>query len=177
MTESTGDLGTGFSVGIAKDWETAFFDYQLTDTRQVALRMAIVLGKTGGVMIPLVKMVKLGLGGKQGNGKQMFSWIHINELSQIIAFIRNHEELTGVINTSAPAPITNNDFMKLLRESLKIRIGLPTPEWLFKIGAHIIKTDTELILKSRWVLPERLLQNGYTFTYPTLKSAFREIIG
>ncbi len=104
MTESAGETGTGFSVNVATNWEKTFFGFALPDTRQVALRMAIVLGKDGGVLKPLKNLVHAGMGGKQGSGNQMFSWIHIEDLFSIIAFMQQHKDLSGVFNTSAPKP-------------------------------------------------------------------------
>src|ERR1700733_13025743 len=158
MTEDQGEIGKGFSVDVAASWEKAFFCFYLKQTRQVALRMAIVLGKDGGVIKPFLNLVRFGLGGKQGNGKQMFSWIHIADVFNIILFILEHKELNAVYNCSAPNPITYEILMKTLRERTNTKFGLPTAAWLLKIGAAIIKTETELILKSRWVVPEMLLK-------------------
>jgi uncharacterized protein (TIGR01777 family) len=177
MTERDGEIGPGFSVDVARQWEQAFFDFNLSNTRQVALRMAIVLGKHGGVMQPLNRLVKLGLGGKQGRGNQMFSWIHNEDLFQIILFLMDHQELDGVLNCSAPNPVSNRILMKSIREALHVKLGLPAPAWLLEIGAVVIRTETELILKSRWVIPDRLIKAGYTFLYPTLTSALEEVYG
>lgn len=176
MTESTGEIGTGFSVGIATQWEKAFFNFTLPTTRQVALRMAIVLGDDGGVMRPLKNLVRFGLGGKQGSGNQRFSWIHIEDLKNIILFIQAHSEMTGVYNCASPEPVTNEVFMNLLRKEMNVPIGLSSPKWLLEIGAVLIRTETELILKSRWVLPERLLNSGYTFIHPRLDDALKNIL-
>jgi uncharacterized protein len=176
MTDSKGEIGKGFSVDVATNWEKSFFSFQLPKTRLVVLRMAIVLGKGGGVMKPFINLVRFGLGGKQGNGNQMFSWIHIEDLLNIILFFQSHKELKGVFNCSAPNPIDNKTLMKTLRQSMKAKIGLPSPRWLLKIGAVIIKTEPELILKSRWVVPEKLLESGYTFKYLTLDTAVKDIL-
>ncbi len=176
MTESTGEIGTGFSVDVATAWEKAFFSFSLPETRQVALRMAIVLGKNGGVMKPFVNLVRFGLGGKQGSGNQMFSWIHLEDVFRIILFLQAHQELEGAFNCSAPEPVTNTVLMQTLRQQMGARMGLPSPAWLLKIGAALINTETELILKSRWVVPERLLQAGFTFKYPTLGETLAEIL-
>ncbi len=176
MTESTGEIGTGFSVNIATAWEKTFFDFNLDNTRQAALRMAIVLGKEGGVLKPLKKLVHAGIGGKQGNGDQMFSWIHIDDLFSIITFIQKHNNLAGVFNTAAPNPVKNKTLMQLMRKHLGMKIGLPMPEWVLKIGAVLIKTETELILKSRWVIPERLLKAGFQFKYSGINEAIKNIL-
>ncbi|MBM7621584.1 uncharacterized protein (TIGR01777 family) [Bacillus tianshenii] len=176
MTEKDGDIGTGFSVDVAKAWEESLFQFQLPHTRQIALRIAIVLGKDGGVMIPFKNLVKFGFGGVQGPGNQMFSWIHIEDVHQIILFLQKRKNLSGVFNVAAPNPISNREFMASLRQKMNRRIGLPSPEWLLEIGAVVIRTETELILKSRWVIPERLEQEGYTFKYEKINEALDEII-
>jgi uncharacterized protein (TIGR01777 family) len=176
MTESAGEIGFGFSVDVATSWEKSFFNFNLPFTRQVALRMAIVLGKDGGVIKPLKNLVRFGLGGKQGNGKQMFSWIHIEDLFSIINFIQQHNELTGVLNTAAPNPVSNKTLMQLLRKNMGMAFGLSAPVWLLKIGAVIIQTETELILKSRWVIPERLSETGFQFQYPYMDEALKNIL-
>lgn len=176
MTEREGEIGTGFSVGIATQWEKALFNFHLPNTRLVALRIAIVLGEGGGVMIPLKRLVQFGLGGQQGNGKQMFSWIHQEDLKNIILFIQQNKSMSGVYNCSSPNPVPNHIFMGALRKAMGIPFGLPSPKWLLEPGAFLIRTETELILKSRWVVPEKLMENGFTFQYDTIDKAFNEII-
>ncbi|MDP4132140.1 MAG: TIGR01777 family oxidoreductase [Bacteroidota bacterium] len=176
MTEEQGEIGKGFSVDVATHWEKAFFAFHLKQTRQVALRMAIVLGKSGGVIKPFLNLVRFGLGGRQGNGKQMFSWIHIADVFNITLFVLEHKELSGVYNCSAPNPVSNEILMKTVREKTNTKFGLPSPAWLLKIGAVMIKTETELILKSRWVVPEKLLKAGYIFRYPFLDGALEDIL-
>ncbi len=176
MTEKNGEIGTGFSVNIATAWEKSFFDFTLPKTRQVALRMAIVLGKDGGVVLPIKNLVRFGLGGKNGNGNQMFSWIHIEDVFRIIMFLNENKNIEGVVNTAAPYPETNSSFMKKFRGVMNMPFGLATPVWLLKIGALVIKTEPELILKSRWVLPERLLDAGFKFKFATLDAALDNII-
>jgi uncharacterized protein len=176
MTEATGEIGAGFSVGIATAWEKTFFDFSLHKTRQVALRMAIVLGKNGGVVHPLKTLVRFGLGGKQGKGNQMFSWIHIEDVHRVIEFVQQNEFVTGFINVSAPNPVANNTFMQIFRNTMRMPFGLPTPAWLLKIGAVIIKTETELILKSRWVIPQKLMDWNFSFTFKTIDKALENIL-
>jgi uncharacterized protein (TIGR01777 family) len=176
MTEENGEIGTGFSVNVAKQWEKTFFDFHLPATRQIALRTAIVLGKDGGALQPLKRLAQLGFGGKQGRGNQLFSWIHIEDLFQIILFLIDHEELHGVFNCSSTNPVTNEVFMASLRKVLHKKIGIGMPDWLLNIGAVLIATETELILKSRWVLPKRLVDAGYQFHYPGLQIALENIL-
>ena len=106
----------------------------------------------------------------------MFSWIHIEDVFQIILFLMEHKEISGVLNCSAPNPVTNQTLMKTLRQIMNVKMGLPSPAWLLQMGAVLIRTETELILKSRWVLPERIVQAGYRFRYPELKFALEEAI-
>ena len=168
MTEKEGEVGSGFSVDVARQWEAAFFAFKPPTTRQVALRMAIILGKGGGVLRPLQRLTRWGFGGRQGNGRQMFSWLHIEDLYRIILFLMAHRELEGVFNCAAPNPVTNAALMQTLRKALRVPIGLSAPKWLLKIGAVLIRTEPELVLKSRWVLPGRVQEAGYSFQYPHL---------
>ncbi|MCM3225126.1 TIGR01777 family oxidoreductase [Terribacillus saccharophilus] len=176
MTEAEGEIGSGFSVDVATKWEDTFFSYKLPETRQIALRIAIVLGKGGGVMTPYRNLVRFGLGGIQGSGKQMFSWIHIEDLFQIILFLRDKKKLSGVFNCSAPQPVTNRALMNKLRHEMNAPIGLPAPKWLLEIGSVFIQTETELVLKSRWVIPDRLEREGYNFRFKTLDHTLQDIL-
>lgn len=175
MTEKEGEIGSGFSVDVAKGWEQAFFEFSLPSTRQIALRIAIVLGE-GGVMVPMTNLVRFGLGGSQGAGTQQFSWIHIEDLFRMVIYLQEHPHLNGVFNASSPHPVTNRELMARLREQMGVRIGLPSPRWMLELGARFIQTETELVLKSRWVIPERLEREGFTFTYGTLDAALAEIL-
>jgi uncharacterized protein len=176
MTEEGGEIGTGFSVEVAKVWEKAFFSFSLPKTRQAALRIAIVLGPDGGVMTPYKNLVKFGLGGVQGPGNQRFSWIHVEDVFRSILFLNEEKELRGVFNCSSPNPVTNREFMAQLRTVMNKRIGLPTPKWILEAGALFIQTETELVLKSRWVIPERLERAGFVFQYDTLEKAFGQVL-
>lgn len=176
MDEATGEIGTGFSVEVAKAWERTFFEKQCGNIRKVALRLAITLGKHGGVMTPFTNLVKFGLGGTQGNGKQMFSWIHIEDLYQIIKFALDNDTMKGVYNCSSPGPVSNAAFMKELRNILKPIFYLPSPKILLEVGAIFINTETELILKSRWVIPKKLSDAGFVFQYPTIQQALSQIL-
>lgn len=138
--------------------------------------MAVVLGKDGGVIHPLKKSVRFWLGGKQGKGNQMFSWIHIEDVYRIIEFLEKKENIVGAINTSTLIPITNAQLMQLFRKNMKMPFGLPSPTWLLKIGAIVIKTETELILKSQWVIPQKLMNWGFIFTFKVAYVALKEIL-
>ncbi|WP_207495479.1 TIGR01777 family oxidoreductase [Aridibaculum aurantiacum] len=173
--EFTGEMHNDFSVQVCKLWEKTFFEERTPFTRKVALRMAITLGP-GGVMVPFLNLVKFGLGGRQGSGSQMFSWVHIDDVCRVIDFVKQHDELEGVFNVAAPGAVTNAEFMRLLRQVTGHKIGLPAYEWMLKVGAIFIGTETELILKSRWVKPSRLTNEGFTFRYPGLQQAMEAII-
>ncbi|MFE4353935.1 TIGR01777 family oxidoreductase [Peribacillus butanolivorans] len=176
MTEDDGIIGSGFSVHVAKEWERSFFEFQLPETRQIALRIAIVLGDDGGVMTPYKNLVKFGLGGHQGSGNQKFSWIHIDDLFNIVLFLRKNEELSGVFNCSSPHPVTNRELMAHLRKAMNRKIGLPCPRPMLEMGAFFMRTETELILKSRWVIPERMVREGYEFKFDKLDAALQQIL-
>jgi NAD dependent epimerase/dehydratase family enzyme len=137
--------------------------------------MAIVLDN-GGALIPYLNLCKFGLGGKQGSGQQMFSWIHIEDVCSMLAFIWAHKELEGVYNAAAPNPVSNETFMATLRKVTGHSIGLPAYAWMLRVGAALLGTETELLLKSRWVLPTKMQQLGFAFKYPVLKDAFEHIV-
>lgn len=197
MTESTGEIGSGFSVNVATAWERAFFEAELPSTRRVALRMAIVLGD-GSALRPLRALTRFGLGGPQRDGRwfagtarrnagtfhefrakagrQRFSWVHIRDVLGAVEFVREHPEVDGPVNVAAPAPVDNRTFMATLRRVLGVPFGFPAFRWMLELGSAVIRTETELVLKSRWVLPEKLSNAGYVFSHPELEPALREIV-
>lgn len=170
MDEVDGEIGDDFSMNVAKSWEKAFFETETSKTKKTALRTSIVLGRNGGAFLPLKNLAKVGFGGKQGKGNQFISWIHEKDFARAVAFIIE-KELIGVVNIVSPKPIQNASFMKILRKSLGIPTGIPISEKLLKFGAKIIGTETELVLKSRNVIPKRLLENGFEFEFGTLEKA------
>jgi uncharacterized protein len=173
--DETGEIGNGFSVEVCKLWEKTFFEQRTPFTRKVALRMAITLG-SGGVMVPYFNLLKFGLGGKQGSGRQMYSWVHITDVCRMIEWINEHDDIEGTYNCSSPNSVNNSEFMQILRKVTGCKIGFPAFTWMLKIGAALIGTETELLLKSRWVTPSKMLASGFKFTYPVLEDAFKEII-
>jgi uncharacterized protein len=173
--EYTGEFHDGFSVEVCKRWEKTFYEQSTPYTRKVNLRMAITLG-AGGVLIPYFNLLKFGLGGKQGNGKQMYSWIHIEDTCRMIEWINDNAGIAGTYNCCSPNPLTNEKFMALLRKATGKIIGLPAYEWMLKAGAVMIGTETELVLKSRWVIPAKIIETGFIFKYPLLPDAFADII-
>jgi len=137
--------------------------------------MAITLGP-GGILIPYFNLLKFGLGGKQASGKQMYSWVHIEDTCRIIEWICDHKEISGTYNSSSPNPVTNEEFMRIFRKVTGHIVGLPAYKWMLQIGALLIGTELELVLKSRWVLPTRILETGFQFKHPLLEDALSDII-
>lgn len=174
--EETGQIGYGFSIDVCKQWEQVFFDADTPGTRKVALRMGIVLGREGAVFPRLLNLVKVGLGGKQGDGNQYGAWVHENDVANITRFVLDHAELNGIINCTAPQAVKNTDLMSIIRKAYGMPFGLPAPQWLLEVGALIIGTETELILKSRWVAPARLLNAGYQFRFSEAQHAVHDIL-
>ena len=198
MTESGGELGAGFSVGIARAWEDALAELDLPATRRVALRTAIVIGD-GSVLTPLAALTRLGVGGahldgpwfrlrrriaagtqheyRSRGGRQRFSWVHLADVAGAIRFLEHHPQLEGPINLSSPNPSDDRTMMATLRRVLRVPFGVPLHRWLLEPGAWVIRTETELVLKSRWVVPERLLAAGYEFRFVELEAALRDALG
>lgn len=186
MDEKTGELGGNepgapdtwnFSIKIAKDWEAAFFARQTPGTRKIAMRSSITLSADrGGVFDVLSKLVRGGLGGAQGSGAQYVSWIHEADLVRAIEWLIAHETLTGPVNICSPNPLRNRDFLRALRAAWRQPIGLPTPAWMIEIGSFLLRTESELVLKSRWVVPGKLMDAGFTFTFPDWPAAADELV-
>ena len=174
--EQNGEHGNGFSVDVCEAWEYAFNKYDTPKTRKVALRISMVLGRDDSVFPRLRNLIKLGMGGHQGNGEQYVSWVHEHDVARATEWISDHLELEGAVNCTAPGPVKNTEFMRVIRKAFGVPVGLPAPKLLLEIGSFIIGTETELILKSRWVLPKRLLDNGFVFNYPDPKTAIEELV-
>ena len=164
------------SIDVARAWEDAFADVVLERTRKVVLRSAMTLSPDpGGVFDTLVGLVRRGLGGSAGDGRQFMSWIHYEDFIAAIRWLVDHDEMDGVINVASPNPLPNAEFMRQLRESCGLSFGLPAREWMLEIGAVFMRTETELILKSRRVVPGTLLEHGFTFQFPMWTAAARDL--
>ncbi|MET3904759.1 TIGR01777 family oxidoreductase [Paenarthrobacter sp. 4246] len=174
QSEASGELGSGFSVDVARAWEDELAAAVVPATRKVPLRIAIVLG-AGGVMGPFRNLARFGLGGHMGPGTQKFSWIHVEDLFRVVLFVHERTELTGPVNAASPYPVDNRELMSLVRQSTNVPFGIPTPAWLLEAGAVLIRTQTELVLKSRWVEPRKLLDAGFAFDYPCLAGALNQL--
>jgi hypothetical protein len=191
MNESNGELGGNeliggrrrapdtwnFSIGVAKDWETAFFAAQTPRTRKVAMRSAITFSPApGNAFAILLNLVRFSLGGKQGSGRQFVSWIHESDFALAVEFLIDHEEIDGVVNIASPNPLPNREFMEGLRDAWGMPNGFPAPAPLIEIAAFFLRTESELVLKSRRVVPGRLLDAGFTFGFPEWREAAEDLV-
>ncbi len=167
-------LSNDFSVRVCQEWEKAFAEIKCNHTRKICLRIAITLGP-GGALKPFRNLVKCCLGGPQGDGKQMFSWVHVEDLCRLIEWLDQHPEADGTFNCFSPEPVSNRQFMQMLRKVFGYRFGLPAPKWMLELGAKMIGTEPELLLKSRWVIPAKLLDAGFNFKYENLETALANI--
>ncbi len=191
MDEATGELGGyelisrrrrapdtwNFSIQVAKDWEAEFFSTPTPRTRKVALRSAITFSPTpGNAFEILLNLVRFSLGGKQGNGRQFVSWIHETDFARAVEFLIDREDLDGPVNIAAPNPLPNREFMEALREAWGMPNGLAIPAFALEIGAFFLRTESELVLKSRRVVPGRLLDAGFDFEFPTWPEAAEDLV-
>lgn len=185
MDEATGELGGDehgvpetwrFSIAVAKAWEEAFFAAPTPHTRKLALRSAMTMSADrGGVFDVLLRLVRVGLGGTNGDGRQFVSWIHERDFVDAIRFLHRRADMDGCVNLASPNPLPNREFMRVLRRAWGMPVGLPAMVWMLEIGAVFLRTETELILKSRCVVPGRLLDAGFRFTYPEWPAAAAEL--
>jgi uncharacterized protein len=164
-------------VNVAMAWEKAFFDADTPNVRKIALRSAMVMGRgRGGPFEVFRRLVRCRLGGRMGSGKQYVSWVHVDDFCGAIEFLIDRDDLNGLINVSSPHPLTNSRFMHALRRAAHVRIGLPASRWMLEIGAVLLRTETELPLKSRFVVPTRLLENGFGFNHPNWDQAAIDLL-
>jgi hypothetical protein len=186
MDEFTGEIDRvqpnapsswNFSIDVATRWEESFFNSGCPATRKIALRSAMVMSPDrDGIFDVLLGLVRKGLGGASGSGKQFVSWIHETDFVRAIEFLIAHESLTGCVNLASPNPLPNAQFMKAIRDAYGIRVGLPATEWMLELGAIFLRTETELILKSRRVVPGRLLQAGFDFHLAEWPVAAKQLV-
>jgi uncharacterized protein (TIGR01777 family) len=186
MDETTGELGGNepgapdtwnFSIQVAKAWEQAFFSTPTPRTRKVALRSAMTFSPDrGGVFDLFLSLVRHGLGGTNSPGNQFVSWIHEVDFIRAIELLIAEQNFTGVVNLASPHPLPNRDFLRALRNAWGTRIGLPTAPWMMEIGTFLMRTESELILKSRQVVPGRLLSAGFQFQFPDWPLAARDLV-
>ncbi len=166
-----------FSIDVATAWERAADDAVVPHTRKVKLRSAMVMSPDrGGIFDTLLGLVRRGLGGRSGNGRQFVSWIHHQDFVRAIYWLIDQHEIDGVVNIASPNPLPNAEFMRAIRKSWGTRIGLPATEWMLEIGAIFMRTETELILKSRRVVPRVLVDHGFEFVYPQWSEAVFDLV-
>ncbi len=187
MDEATGELGGNepsvsskwsFSVDVASSWERALFAADTPRTRRIAMRSATIMSPDAdGVFDTLLRLVRYGLGGSAASGQQFVSWIHDVDFIRAVDFLIAHEELSGVINVCSPRPVPNRHFMRCLRHAWCTQyVGIPSSKWMLEIGALLLGTETELILKSRRVIPGRLLNSGFEFHFPNWRGAAQDLV-
>ena len=165
-----------FSIDVATAWEKATNDAKTPLTRRVLMRSSVILSPdSGGIFDVLLGLVRRGLGGTSGDGKQFVSWLHERDFIRSVNWLIEHEELSGAVNLASPSPLPNKDFMRILRDAWGTSIGLPATEWMLAFGAVLMRTETELVLKSRRVVPTRLLESGFEFEFPHWEQAAREL--
>lgn len=166
-----------FSVQIATEWERVFNEASTPRTRKVVLRSAMALGRARNSVLPnLLRLGRLGLGGNLAGGRQFVSWIHEWDFCRAVEWIIDHKDLIGPVNLAAPNPVTNAEFMGVIRKVSRVPFGLPAPRWLLEIGAFLMRTETELVIKSRRVAPGKLLASGFSFRHPHLLPAVEELV-
>jgi uncharacterized protein len=186
MDEATGELGGNepdapaawrFSIDVATRWERAFFAAATPRTRKIALRSAMTMSPDkGGIFDTLLWLVRAGWGGTAGSGEQFVSWIHYTDFIRAIEYMVEHAEFEGAVNICAPHPLPNREFMRILREAWGARIGLTASKWMLEAGAVLMRTETELILKSRRVVPGRLVSGGFEFQFPDWRGAAKDLV-
>lgn len=166
-----------FSVHVATEWERVFNEAGTPRTRKVALRSSMVLGHGRNSVLPvLLRLARLGLGGALANGRQFVSWIHEEDFARAVEWILKTESLAGAVNVASPNPVTNAEFMAEIRRACGMPLGLPAARWMLEIGAFVLRTETELVLKSRRVVPGRLLATGFEFRHPQLRGAIEHLV-
>lgn len=186
MDEDTGGFGGHepgvpeswrFSIEVARSWEDAFFSAETPRTRKIALRSAVVMSPPqGGAFDILLRLVRFGLGGAVASGDQYISWIHEVDFARAVEYLASNETIEGPINIASPNPLPNRDFMRELRRAYGVKLGTPAPKWLLEIGTRLLQTESELVLKSRRVVPGRLLRSGFQFAFPDWPTAAGDLV-
>jgi uncharacterized protein (TIGR01777 family) len=182
MDEATGEIGAtpeakdAFSIEVARAWEEAFFEAPTPATRKVALRTAMVFAADkGGVYRTLRGLTRWGLGGAIAGGRQFISWIHEVDFCSAVEWLISRVDFSGPVNVASPNPIPQREMMRIIRRECGVPFGLPATRWMLEVGAFVHRTEAELIIKSRRVVPGRLLAAGFQFRFPNMEDAVREI--
>jgi len=170
------DAKDEFSVEVAQAWETALNEGRTPATRKVPMRMSMIFApRKGTVYMILRRLARVGLGGSLGGGRQYVAWIHEDDFCRAVEWLLDHEKLTGPFNVASPNPLTNRDFMAALRRGVGMPIGLPAARWMLEVGAFFLRTETELMIKSRRVIPGKLLASGFEFRFPTVNQTIADL--
>ncbi|MBK8147844.1 MAG: TIGR01777 family protein [Acidobacteria bacterium] len=165
-----------FSIDVARAWEAAANSFEVPNTRLVLMRSAVTMSPDrGGIFDVMLGLVRRGLGGTAGNGRQFISWIHERDFVGALKFLIGHDSISGPVNIASPNPLPNREFMRIFRDSWGTKIGLPASKLMLEIGAILMRTETELILKSRRVVPRRLLDAGFEFEFADWRDACRDL--
>ncbi|PSR54258.1 TIGR01777 family protein [Adhaeribacter arboris] len=175
LKDESSKTGGGFSPEVCKLWEQAFFSVATPGTRKVFLRIGLVLQANKGVLKPFANLAKTGFGGKIGSGDQYMTWIHEEDFVNLIHWVINNE-VTGIIHAASPFPVKNKEFMRAIRQALKVPIGLPNPAFLTRFGALFIGTEAELVLSGRRVVSTILAEKQFPFKYPQLGQALKQLL-
>jgi uncharacterized protein (TIGR01777 family) len=183
--ENTGILGGNepdspdtwrFSIDVATAWERALIEADTPRTRKVLMRSAMTMSPDhGGIFDVLLRLVRFGLGGRVGDGRQFVSWIHDQDFVAAVQWLIDRDDIAGPVNLASPNPLPYSEFMRTLRSEIGMPVGLPAPRWMVEIGTFLLRTESELVLKSRRVIPTRILQSGFRFTFPTWPEAARDL--
>lgn len=172
----TAEVRDAFSVEVIRAWENAFHHAITPLTRKVALRTTMVLGHARNSVFPvLCRLARLGLGGRMGRGNQFVSWLHVEDFCRAVEWLITHENMSGPVNLAAPNPLPNAEMMRLFRKLVGAPFGLPATNAMLEIGAFFLRTETELILKSRRVIPGKLLADGFKFQFPSMPEALQNL--
>ncbi len=174
-TEERPTDGEGTMAEVARQWERALYDAPTPNTRRVALRITLVLGSDGGVFPIFKTLVRFGQGGRQGSGQQMMSWIHVEDLIRLIHFILQTTHVKGPVNAAAPNAMSNSEFMRVFRECAGVRLGIPAPEALIRVGTTLIGADSELVLRGMFVASRKLKEERFSFAFPSLDAALKNL--
>jgi len=176
-TGATPEAKDAFSIEVIEQWERELAEGQTPRTRKVALRTSMVLGNAKNSVVPVLRrLARFGLGGKMGSGKQMVSWIHEEDFCRAVEWIIAHENLSGHVNMTAPNPLPNREMMHAVRKVCSAPFGLPATEWMLEVGAFFLRTETELIIKSRNAIPRKLIESGFQFQFPVFQNALADLV-
>ena len=177
MDEATGEPGNDFSPQVVLAWEKAFFDHHRAGVRKIAVRCAMVFSHHGGAFPRFTQLARFGLGGHHASGRQFVSWVHEADVRGFFQWLIDTPQVEGTINLAAPHPLPEHELMRGLRDRIRPWAAFNVPTWMLTLGAFLLRTETELVLKSRRVVPTRALGLGYRFAHERVDTALDELFG